>query len=119
MNMNPIRRRRTMSIPDDRVSDIRRDSDVEGFDGFVESLQWTAGAVHGSDIRSTVAYPAGMGAGCAGMDVGRRPSGRPACGGNAATMGGRSRMWPSWSKWKSYLDWATCKARPGMEVTRC
>ena len=82
MNMNPIRRRRAMSIPDDRVSDIRRDSDVEGFDGFVESRQWTAGAVHGSDIRSTVAYPAGLGAGCAGMDVGHHPCGWTACGGN-------------------------------------
>lgn len=50
-----VYRRRRAKLPDDRVSDIRRGSDVEGFDGFVESLQWTAGAVHGSDIRSTVA----------------------------------------------------------------
>ncbi len=28
-------------------------------------------------------------------ECGRRPSGRPACGGSVATLMGRSRMWPT------------------------
>ena len=52
MKRDAIRRQADNELTEDRISDIRRGSDVEGFDGFVEPLQWTAAAVHGSDIRS-------------------------------------------------------------------
>lgn len=67
-----------------------------------------------SDRRSE---PGGEGHDAQGVDVAAvRVDGRP-CGGIAATVDGRSWVWPLWSKKESNPDLATCKTRSGMEVT--
>ena len=102
-----VYRRRRAKLPTDRVCPPPTRS---GGDGRALPAILVAQAIDGG-------VSGGNGHGVRGMDVGRHLCGWTACGGNAATMGGRSRMWPSWSKWKSNLDWATCKTRPGTEVT--